>query len=418
MSDARAEQFKIFQRKGSSIWWVRFSIRGAGQIRNSLGTSDEADARRKADKIWRDATYRSENGLRPVQRSFERVAEEFIKQLEREVERGERRAGVDRRHASLIRRYFIPYFGKKAIEAITDHDVARYQEWRKSYWTTGPGADQTHIEYERGGKRLRRPATDLRGASSLSTQRGEAVVLRQLFRQGAKWGYLNQAQIPDVDTPRVPPSPRPSFSISEMQKLLKLAQNRIWEKSINSEVKRDRQILYAYITIAAASGMRPTEIRNLNWGDILHYREGRTKPARDRDIRIRARGKGKAREFIPLEGTLHEFDRLWDLWKAGHHGAEPADKDPVFAAANGNRLTSINNSLTSLLEAAELKTDHRGMKRDSYSFRHFYISQQLIAGVDVFALARNCGTSPDMIDKFYGQVSVEQLKDQLRPQWR
>ena len=71
-----------------------------------------------------------------------------------------------------------------------------------------------------------------------------------------------------------------------------------------------------------------------------------------------------------------------------------------------------------LLDGAKLKVDHRGRARDSYSFRHFYISQQLIAGVDVFALARNCGTSPDMIDKFYGQVSVEQLKDQLRPQWR
>lgn len=99
MSDARAGQFQLFQRKGSSIWWVRFSIRSAGQIRNSLATADEGEARRKAEKIWRDATYRAENGLRPVQRSFERVAEEFIEQLEREVERGERRTGVDRRHA-------------------------------------------------------------------------------------------------------------------------------------------------------------------------------------------------------------------------------------------------------------------------------------------------------------------------------
>lgn len=418
MSDARTEQFQLFQRKGSAKWWVRFSIRGAGQIRNSLGTSDEGEARRKAEKIWRDATYRAENGLRPVQRSFERVAEEFIEQLEREVERGERRIGLDKRHASLIRRYFIGYFGKKPIDAITDHDIVRYQEWRKTYWTKGPGADQTHIEYQRGGKCLRRPATDLRGASSLSTQRGEAVVLRQLFRQAAKWGYLNQTQVPDVDTPRVPPSPRATFSASEMSKLLKLAQKRIWEKGINREVKRDRQILHAYIVIAAASGMRPTELRNLNWGDILHYRDGRAKRLGERDIRIRARGKGKSREFIPLEGTLHEFDALWKLWTEAHDGDEPDDADPVFAAANGNRLTSMNKGLVSLLEAAGLRTDHRGMKRDSYSFRHFYISQQLIAGVDVFALARNCGTSPDMIDKFYGQVSVEQLKDQLRPQWR
>lgn len=418
LPDLDENKFQLFQRVGSSNWSVRFSIRGEGQVRKSLGTTDEAEARRKADKLWRDATYRSEHGLRAVQRTFEQVAEEFIEQQVREVARGERRIGLDRRIGSLVRRYFMPFFGKKPIDAIGDADIGRYQEWRKTYWTEGPGVEQTHIEYERGGKKLRRPATDMRRASSLSSQRGEAVVLRQVFRQAAKWGYINHAQIPDVMTPRVPPSPRPSFSISEMNKLLKLAQKRMVDKTVNAEIRRDREVLFAYITIAATTGMRPTEMRNLNWGDVLRYRDGLTKRVGDRDIRIRARGKGKFREFIPLEGALPEFDRLWRMWKDGHENGEPNDDDPVFAAPIGKRLISLNKSLTSLLDAAKLKVDHRGRARDSYSFRHFYISQQLIAGVDVFALARNCGTSPDMIDKFYGQVSVEQLKDQLRPQWR
>ena len=418
MADSDISRFQLFQRAGSSNWSVRFSIRGEGQVRKSLGTSDEAEARRKADELWRNATYRSEHGLRAVQRTFEQVAEEFIEQQVREVARGERRVGLDRRIGSLVRRYFIPYFGKKPIDAIGDADIGRYQEWRKTYWTEGPGVEQTHIEYERGGLKLRRPATDMRRANSLSSQRGEAVVLRQVFRQAAKWGYINQSQIPDVMTPRVPPSPRPSFSMGEMTKLLKLAQKRMDDKSVNAEVRRDRQLLFAYITIAATTGMRPTEMRNLNWGDVLHYRDGLTKRVSERDIRIQARGKGKFREFIPLEGALPEFDRLWRLWKGAHDDTGPQDDDPVFSAPSGKRLTSINNGLISLLEAAKQRVDHRGRKRDSYSFRHFYISQQLIAGVDVFALARNCGTSADMIDKFYGQVSMEQLRHQLRPEWR
>lgn len=243
-------------------------------------------------------------------------------------------------------------------------------------------------------------------------------MLRQLFRQAAKWGYLNQTQIPDVDTPRVPPSPRPSFSAEEIEKLRKLAEARISESGINQEVQRDRSILYAYIVIAMNTGMRPTELKNLNWGDVLRYRESIGQPIGKRDIRIRARGKGRSREFVPHLGAIAAFDILWMLWKKIHDDAAPANDDPVFAAPDGKRLTSLNKGLVSLLAAANLRTDHRGKKRDSYSFRHFYISQQLIAGVDVFALARNCGTSPDMIDRFYGQVSVEQLKDQLRPQWR
>jgi len=52
------------------------------------------------------------------------------------------------------------------------------------------------------------------------------------------------------------------------------------------------------------------------------------------------------------------------------------------------------------------------------SFRHFHISQQLIAGVDVFLLAKNTGTSSDMIERFYGQVKLERMVKELRPEWR
>lgn len=414
---AEKEPFAIFQRPGSKIWWMRFSIRGEGQIRKSLATADEAEALRKANKLWHEALYRNEHGLRAVQRSFRIVAEEFCNHMDALAERGEVRHDRGNRMRPLVERYFMPFFDKKPIDAITDADVHRYFEWRKTFWTTGPGKNQTHIDYIRAGKRVRRPATEMRRVPSLSSQRGEAVVLRQLFRQAAKWGYINQSQIPDVDTPRVPPSPRPSYSANEIEALRMRAESRMTDPDINREVRRDRTILYAYVTIAANTGMRPTELKNLNWGDVLHYRDSVDKPQGERDIRIRARGKGKAREFVPHLGAIAGFDMLWMLWKSYNEDHPPADTDPVFSASDGRRLTSLNNSLNALLEAATLKTDHRGKKRDAYSFRHFYISQQLRAGVDVFALARNTGTSPDMIDKFYGQVSVEQFKDALRPDW-
>jgi hypothetical protein len=42
----------------------------------------------------------------------------------------------------------------------------------------------------------------------------------------------------------------------------------------------------------------------------------------------------------------------------------------------------------------------------------------LIAGVDVFLLAKNTGTSSDMIERFYGQVKLERMAKELRPEWR
>ena len=46
------------------------------------------------------------------------------------------------------------------------------------------------------------------------------------------------------------------------------------------------------------------------------------------------------------------------------------------------------------------------------------ISQRLIAGVDVFLLAKNTGTSSDMIERFYGQLKLKRMVEELRPEWR
>jgi hypothetical protein len=63
-------------------------------------------------------------------------------------------------------------------------------------------------------------------------------------------------------------------------------------------------------------------------------------------------------------------------------------------------------------------TGHRGARRTACSFRHLHIGQQLISGVDVFLLAKNTGTSSDMIERFYGQVKLERMAKELRPEWR
>ena len=66
------------------------------------------------------------------------------------------------------------------------------------------------------------------------------------------------------------------------------------------------------------------------------------------------------------------------MWKSHHDDNEPTDGDPAFAAPDGRRLTSINKSLNALLEAAGLKEDHRGKKRDAYG-------ANALAGCSLFA---------------------------------
>jgi integrase len=408
----------LFQRAASSRWWVRFSITGEGQIRKPLGTSDRAEAERLAFEAYSEARYRAKQGLRSQAKTFRQVAEEFIAQLLREAERGERRQFQADQFRRIIERYFVGRFADQPIDHIRDADVTRYWEWRRDYWTTGPGKGIQFLTYQRAGRQIRKPVTPLmRKAPSLSAQRSEAVVLRMLLRQAVKWGYIKEASLPEVEVPRVPANARPSFEASEFTRLEQLSQQRIADFTVNEHVRRDRAILHCYIMIAAFSGMRPTEIKNLNWGDVLGYREGRGKPLGQRDIRLRVRGKGKSRTFVPMEAALPWFDNLWEFWVKAK-GSAPTDADPVFATPTGKRLGSVKKSLQELLKAADLLRDHRGMRRTSYSFRHFYISQQIIGGVEVFLLGKNTGTSSDMIERFYADVKLERMTKELRPEWR
>jgi hypothetical protein len=187
-SSPSKERYQLFQRTGSAKWQMRFSIKGQGQIKRSLETSDRFEAERRAEEIWFEANYRARQGLTAKVHTFEQVAEEFIAHIQREVEREERRADQGKSEPAIIRRYFIGYFGPRPIDGITDSDLERYSEWRRTYWTEGPGKDITYIHYERGGRRLRRPVK--RASPTLSRQRGEAVLLRALFRQAMRWGYI------------------------------------------------------------------------------------------------------------------------------------------------------------------------------------------------------------------------------------
>lgn len=192
-SNAPAERFQLFQRAGSTRWQMRFSVRGQGQIKRSLDTDDRAEAERRANEIWYEATYRAKQGLTARAHTFSSVAEEYIAQILREVERGERRADQGKSEPAMIRRFFVGYFGSRPIDAITNTDLERYAEWRRTYWTEGPGKLVTHIEYKRAGHRLQRPVR--RVAPSVSRQRGETMVLRGLLRWASEQVQANPRRV-------------------------------------------------------------------------------------------------------------------------------------------------------------------------------------------------------------------------------
>ena len=80
----------------------------------------------------------------------------------------------------------------------------------------------------------------------------------------------------------------------------------------------------------------------------------------------------------------------------------PQPNDLLFP---GNYLKMFNN----LLDSQSLKLDRDDKPRTAYSFRHTYICLRLMEGADVYAIAKNCRTSVEMIEKSTRHTS--------RPHW-
>jgi hypothetical protein len=224
MPQPSSPPFTLFQRKGTKNWSVRFGMQGK-QIRKSLETDDRVDAERRAYEIWAEASYRTKNGLNVTAMPFAKLADRFIEQILLEIQRGERSHHHGRDWPPVIRRYLVGFFGERPIDGIGEPDLERYVEWRRQYWITGPGKALAHIHYERGGRALKRSVK--REVPSLSRQRGELVIVRALFQQATKWGYVRAIEIPTIKVRRRVDNRRPSFEPHEFENLIQTSLDRL-----------------------------------------------------------------------------------------------------------------------------------------------------------------------------------------------
>jgi integrase len=166
--------------------------------------------------------------------------------------------------------------------------------------------------------------------------------------------------------------------------------------------RRDRFILQQYVLILANCGVRLGELRNLTWGDIR--REIYDDELKD-EVRLilLVRGKTGIREVVCNVGTEVYFERMYDLRKE-ELNAHPTKDSFVFCHPNGTPIHSMRKAFDALLKDLDLKKDSSGRDRTLYSLRHMYATFRLSEEVSPYLLARQMGTSVEMLEKHYGQV--------------
>jgi len=73
---------------------------------------------------------------------------------------------------------------------------------------------------------------------------------------------------------------------------------------------------------------------------------------------------------------------------------------------DGSKVTTLIDQFNAVLEQAGVERNGFGEKYSLYSLRHFYAVMALRNGIGVFEIARNMGTSVQMIQEYYGKQAT------------
>ena len=375
-------------KRGGKFWHCSATVKGK-QYRTSTREEELPQAKQFAEDWYLTLRGKASAGLLKKEKTVAEAADQFLKEYE-VITEGMRSPRWVQGHGIRVRLHIVPFFGSLGVSEVTPGKVQEYRMHR--------------IATSRTGK-----------APARSTIHDEIVTLRLVLKTAIRHGWLTH--LPDLSPPYRTQGKivhRPWFSPDEYKDLY--AATREYIQNIPQHYRWNAEQVHDYVLFMANTGLRPDEARNLQHRDVAVVEDERTG---ERILEIEVRGKRGVGFCKSMPGAVHPYLRLLNRplpvtrpdggRRGGHQVKEdeerplPKRTDPVFP---GNHIKLFNG----LLERSKLKLDRDGNKRTAYSLRHTYICMRLMEGADIYALAKNCRTSVEMIQKFYA-AHIKDLLD-------
>jgi len=388
----------IFRRKDVQHheWYCRMKVPDMDRYKTiALETTDEKAARAAAFDHEREMYIKIKHEVPLFDKAFSVVAKEyadFQKQRSVAKEITTKRWEVE---DGYIKKQLVPYIGNIQITLIGEDRWKDYPLWRRSNGE---------------GRSLDKRVSDW-------TIRAEMATFRAIMLFAATKKY-----IPDANTKSFSSRPlklgKPrgeAFTAEEYRKLYTHARGKWIAKAENERTRWYRDMFSNFMLVMTNTGLRPPEARNLLRRDISEPRNGLDgRPF----LTIRVRGKGKSRELVApmtVSTYLERVTRLADQ-RLKELGKTATPDDPVFITYEGKPALSLYASLLQDLlskEETNLLLSAAGKRRNTYSFRHTYATFRLMNGTDVYWLAKQMGTSVQMIEDYYGHITPVSNADRI-----
>ncbi len=397
----------VYKRENSTVWQCSTYLAG----RNHRATTKESDlehAKQKAEDWYLSLRLKQRSGELRGGRTLKDAADKFLPEYEA-LTKGERNPVYVKGHGDRLRVHLLPYFGNRPVSDITPQTVQDYrvhrmtkpkeiEEREEREAREAKEAKEKGLEYK-----LSRPWTP----PARSTLHHEIVTLRHVLKTAERQGWIKF--IPNLSAPYKASgkiSHRAWFSLEEYNELCKATRERA-KNPPKPRWKWECEQLNNFVVFMVNTGLRPDEAGRLEFRDVEVVKDGAT---RETILEISVRGKRGVGYCKSMPGAVYPFEQLRQrkrlpnpgarMSKGGEAGEDnanlvlPKPTDRLFPGLRHHHLNAV-------LEEMGLKKDREGLRRSSYSLRHTYICLRLMEGADIYAIAKNCRTSVEMIEKFY-----------------
>ena len=290
---------------------------------------------------------------------------------------------------TAIKKYIIPYFEKyhkrKPIEEITQFEIESFLSWR----------DKTsRRKYKKN--------------YTASTFQKHNQVLRHIFKLAQRRNIIQNIPTIKAYSDIASDRKREGLDKKELALLLRLVEAETEEYANDLDVPSYkakyiyRKYFLHFIRLCVMSGIRPNS--DIKHKDITYTEKG--------NLTIKRSEKGMAtrkaffqNEFIPLHEDFLKFKKKMGLSRKGNDWYFSHPKK-VRNAKIGSRVKSFQRQWNRVV-----KSNKKLKNKVFYSLRHYYITQAIYDNKPLSAIASQCGTSPQMIDKTYFQELQETQAD-------
>lgn len=382
-NDGRVVLYKR-QNLKSPKWQVRIRVPNASGYRvQSTKTSNQREAERFALDLYEELYIRVKQGGSLVTPKIKTVIDEWVTHLTH-VGKGSR-GGDIQQTISTIHNYFYRYVKDERFTEI-DGLLRNYWSWRS-------------VNY-------------LKSAPSIGTLKREQNALRSFLAYAKQAGHIERYALPRPPSQTKSALNRPTFTIDEWRQIYTSAKKWIQDGKKSGHYD-SRAIAYRYFMLLANSGMRVGEARMLKWEDIQFLDS-------DDGIQVVATVSGKtgSRDVVFQPKSEMHFKHLWQIYRTWDSEIENEDQHKraaqyVFQDKSGNPIKSFKKTFHSLLAFANVPKNKGRGNRTIYSIRHFYATMRLSNNVSPFILAKQMGTSVEMLEKYYGQIITKDLANQI-----